>query len=36
MNASISKNEAICEWLQTWARAGLGVDGMIDKFIYKQ
>ena len=33
------KNEAVCEWLQTQARAGLGVswlNGMIDKFIYKQ
>ena len=30
------KNEAICEWLQTWARAGLDVNGMIDKFICKQ
>ena len=28
------KNEAVCEQSQT--RAGLGVNGMIDKFIYKQ
>ena len=35
-DASVSKNEAACERLQTWARAGLGVNGMIDKFIYKQ
>ena len=37
--ASVSKsekNEAVSEWLQTRARAGLGVSGMIDKFIYKQ
>ena len=25
------KNEAVCEQWQTWARAGLGVNGMIDK-----
>ena len=30
------KNEVVSEWLQTQARAGLGVNGMIDKFIYKQ
>ena len=30
------KNEAVCERSQTQARAGLGVNGMIDKFIYKQ
>ena len=30
------KNEAVCEQSQTQARAGLGVNGMIDKFIYKQ
>ena len=30
------KNEAVCERSQTRARAGLGVNGMIDKFIYKQ
>ena len=30
------KNEAVCEWSQTQARAGLGVNGMINKFIYKQ
>ena len=30
------KNEAVCEQLQTRARTGLGVNGMIDKFIYKQ
>jgi len=30
------KNEAVCERSQTWVRAGLGISGMIDKFIYKQ
>ena len=30
------KNEAVSERSQTQARAGLGVNGMIDKFIYKQ
>ena len=30
------KNEAVSEWSQTRAKAGLGVNGMIDKFIYKQ
>ena len=30
------KNEVVCARSQTWARAGLGVNGMIDKFIYKQ
>ena len=35
-NASVSKNEAVCKWSQTRVRAGLGVDGMIDKLIYKQ
>ena len=30
------KNEAVIERSQTWASAGLGVNGMIDKFIYKQ
>ena len=30
------KNEAVSEWSQTQVRAGLGVNGMIDKFIYKQ
>ena len=30
------KNEAVCEWSQTQARTGLGVNGMSDKFIYKQ
>ena len=30
------KNEAVCERSQTRARSGLGVNGMIDKFIYKQ
>ena len=30
------KNEAVSERSQTWATAGLGVNGMIDKFIYKQ
>ena len=38
MNASVRKmkNEVVCEWSQTRARAGLGVNGMINKFIYKQ
>ena len=36
MDASVRKNEVVCEQSQTWARAGLGVNGMIDKFIYKQ
>ena len=31
-----NKNEAVSERLQTQARAGLGVSGMIDKFIYEQ
>ena len=30
------KNEAVCEWSQTRARAGLGVNEMINKFIHKQ
>ena len=30
------KNEAVNKRSQTWVRAGLGVNGMIDKFIYKQ
>ena len=30
------KNEAVSQWSQTRVRAGLGVNGMIDKFIYKQ
>ena len=30
------KNEAVSERSQTRGRAGLGVNGMIDKFIYKQ
>ena len=30
------KSEAVCERSQTRARAGLGVNGIIDKFIYKQ
>ena len=30
------KNEAVSERSQTQARAGLGVNGMIDKYIYKQ
>ena len=30
------KNEAVSERLQTQLIAGLGVNGMIDKFIYKQ
>ena len=30
------KTEAVFERSQTWARAGLGVKWMIDKFIYKQ
>ena len=30
------RNEVVCERSQTRVRAGLGVDGMIDKFIYKQ
>jgi len=30
------KNEAVCERSQTPVRAGLGVDGIIDGFIYKQ
>ena len=30
------KNEAVIEKSQTWARAGLGVNEMIDKFISKQ
>ena len=29
------KNEAVSEWLQT-GESWLGVNGMIDKFIYKQ
>ena len=37
-NASVSKmkNEAVCERSQTRGRAGLGVNGMINKFIYEQ
>ena len=30
------KNEAVSERSQTQVRAGLDVNGMIDKFIYKQ
>ena len=30
------KNVAVYEPMQTGERAGLGVSGMIDKFIYKQ
>ena len=30
------KDEVVCERLQTQVRAGLGVNGMINKFIYKQ
>ena len=30
------KNEAVSERWKTRARAGLGINGMIDKFIYKQ